>query len=97
MATPEELERAPETMLHRLAEAVEAAEDAGADPQTLTSEIADQIGQHRWAAVVVADPSVTAEELMTAAEVLDTSPTFLLTGREPEPTTNAEIITEETA
>lgn len=90
MATPEDIDKTEDILVHRLAEAVNAAEDAGADPQELTDELVEELGLERWGAVITADPSVTAAELMTTAAVLDTSPTWLLTGREPEPTVAAE-------
>lgn len=95
MATPEDMDKTEGALAHRLAEAVCAAEDAGADPRELTDELVEELSLERWGAVITADPSVTAAELMTTAAVLDTSPTWLLTGRELEPTIAAEQAADE--
>lgn len=83
MATIKDLEHAHDVLIRRVAERVDALADQGRNYHQVVSDLDDTLGQGRWMYLVVLDPSVTVGELVTMASVLDTSSTWLLTGREP--------------
>lgn len=89
MATLADIERAEDILIYRIAERINDLEDRGTTRQQVKEQLVARTRPNRWIALMVCDPRVTARELTHLAEVLGTTTTWLLTGRQPEPTPHA--------
>lgn len=86
MATTQDLRDARSLMIRRVAERVVALQDRGTSLERIKHELFGEPDTRAWSRLITLDPGLTAAELLRLADLLDTSSTWLLTGRDPLPT-----------